>query len=198
MNGVPAIPLIPASGRTFRKLLRTACGLLPGVAMTCVLPGCLQSNPPDYQSLAQTPPMLDLNSADPSLLNVLDVDTTSGETIPFNIKVQSEDRGVGLIAVLYVDYGVAHVQQTETVATVPASTFSDTSRQISLNWTVPSGPVLSPGCHQLTLLVTHATNLPIRNSADVGLATWWLNVDDQPAGTNTLAGCPTTTGGGSK
>lgn len=167
--------------------------------MTCLLPGCLQAGPPDYKDPAQTPPVLDLNSAVPSVLDVLNVDTTSGETIPFNVQVRSEDRGVDLSADLYVDYGSSAQQVENAFATVPASTFSDTNREIRLTWTVPSSALLTPGCHQLTLLVTHATNYPvIRNSADVALATWWLNVDDDSQSPNTLASCPTTINAGSQ
>lgn len=166
--------------------------------MACAVTGCLVSGPPDYQDPSQTPPVLDLNKARPSVLEVQSV--KQGDSIDFNVPVRSEDRGVNLIAGLYVDYGSTYQFGTEPPP-VPASTYADTNRQIVFTWTVNN---VTAGCHRLTLLVTHEPNLiltnlqppVIRDPNDLALANWWMNVDDSPAGSNTLADCPPISNGG--
>lgn len=177
-----------------RSFFRLARRSLVSLGMIGLLASCLQSGPPDYQDPSRTPPLLDLNGASPLVTEIQPV--TTGETIPFSVRVRSEDRGVDLIAVLYLEYGLANQSPEASPVILPASTLSDTSRKIAISWTIP--PSVSAGCHQITLLVTHTTNFTSgvpNNLSDIGLATWWLNVNDNPPGTNTLAGCPTATGG---
>lgn len=145
------------------------------------------AGPPAYKDPTQTPPVLD--SITPDVAQVQS-SLTGGELFKISFVVRSEDVGDSLVAALYLDQKL----QQGTVLPIAASTF-DSPRTVNLNWTVPTG---APGCHALTLFVTHSKNTQLggyRDPADVALATWVLNVDDQtnaqhPDGTNTLAQCP--------
>ncbi len=183
--------LAPGRSARCRGFFRLARGSLSLLAMCSALAGCIVAGPPDYKDPTQTPPVLDLNGADPSILQI--IERAPGEQITFKIKVRSEDAGDDLIALLYIDYG-ATTQALEANQTIAASTFDDTNREVNFAWTVPN---IQRGCRQLTLLVTHTKHTSIlgpTDNNDIALVTWFLNVAD-PDGTNVLAQCPKTAGG---
>lgn len=145
--------------------------------------GCVLSNPPEYGTVKQTPPFLQLDGADPSIYFVSKIDPGAQS---ISIQVRSEDAGEELTARLYLDYdpsslgpdGGLPVLNEVGSRRLPPSTL-DTIRTISVQWTAQTA-----GCHQVTMVVTHTPNLdfdtnqPI-DTTDVAYATWWFNVDDQ-------------------
>lgn len=153
--------------------------------MVLALSGCLVSGPPNYHDPKETPPFL--SNETPVLEQVLSAYAGSSSTPPnqYNLtaNVRSQDvAGDGLIAFLYLDYGTTNQvrQPALWTWTGPAKTIDDTSRSVTLPWSAANQPT---GCHTLTMLVTHASNVTspkgvptISNLDDVALATWWVNI----------------------
>jgi hypothetical protein len=164
-----------------------------------VFTGCIVADPPEYQEPKRTPPILDLNNAEPSPYWVVVVDREDNlqpDNLVIKVPLRSDDQGERVWFGLHVDYK----SDDHPVAfqnPVPPSTIDDTSRSIGTTWAIdPSFP--SSGCHQLTLLVAHESSweyskqLPKIDAPkdDIAIATWWLNLD--PAGSDpfTLPRCP--------
>lgn len=156
------------------------------------------SDPPTYGQATQTPPVLYGNDARPSTLVVKNV--SAGETLDINVEIRSEDDGEDLQARLILNHSIAgdgpYIDYLlDAVPVDPGSLNDDKRREISTATELPSG--LPKGCHQLTLWVTHVSNLEARAKRDIATVTWWLNVDDDsttPETTNQLRNCPQNTG----
>jgi hypothetical protein len=165
------------------------------LAMTASLTGCLAPSPDDFPEPEQTPPYLNLVTADPPVGEILEVQTNDRK--PFSISVRSEDRGDPLWGFLYLDLGFENEAFTGALERVDPSTLDDPEpRALSFIWSVLN---VSPGCHQLTLLVAHESNfdladtlkpIPGKSQGDVAVVTWWALVDRIPAtpGTDCPAG----------
>ena len=123
-------------------------------------------------------------------------ETSPGVTIRFQVGVRSNDtslaEGTSQLTWKVYTYDPSQVQDLLLVNYLRASTFDDTSREISFEWAVNK----SDGCVPLTLEVTHLDNLEnvngesvVMDGSDVATATWWLNVegDEVP---NLLSDCP--------
>jgi hypothetical protein len=178
-------PVAP-KGRRFPKLWPLAWLSLGSLLMVIPASGCVVADPPDYGRTDQTPPLLLLALANPNLHEV--IPARSGDPLSVSVPVRSEDAGDPLVAQLFTNYKLAQ-QGLLQFREVDASTFADLEREIRITASVPS----RRGCQQLSLVVTHKSNLddanlPIR-AADTAIATWWVNVDDQDD-TNSLSACP--------
>jgi hypothetical protein len=166
-----------------------ACALL---AVCVAETGCLSAGPPDYKDPTQTRPFLLTEEAEPPV--GIQTGITSGEQIEITVPVKSEDRGDPLQGVLYTNFDVEGSNPIDVSAQpIAPSTFDDPNvRAYSYTWTVP-GVAPSPKCIKLTLVVSHKSNFVgdhPSNFADVALATWWFDVDDD--GTNAIKSCPQT------
>ncbi len=158
--------------------------------MLALGPGCLASDPPTYGRSEQTPPFLDMTQVNPDIYKVLVV--SSQGQVPINVPFQSEDAGESIKAVLILDYDptVPAGGNLQYVGDVAPGTF-DEVRKVSLSWVVPDIPS-SDNCHQLALLVDHAsafddnTNRP-KVSSKPAVVTWWVNIDG--AAPTDLTGC---------
>jgi len=171
--------------------------------MLAALPSCVIAGPPDYQDPGQTPPVLDLTKASFSVFSVLTATTgvsgTPATQFTFTVPVRSQDVGDdGLIALLYLDYGGSDAVRQPPLWTAGASTFDDTSRIVRLPWSAANQ---TKGCHTLTMMVTHASNVDFQTGEpvvsidppdDVAYATWWVDIDDDSTGQdpNPMSGCP--------
>jgi hypothetical protein len=162
-------------------------------AMATLLGGCVVADPPDYGRTDQTPPLLLLGLADPNVHEVLH--KKKGESVPFKVPVRSEDAGDDLFAQLFLNYKLEG-EDNPRFTRVRASTFDDQEREVRITWNVPA----RQGCQQLSLVVTHFSNLdegnlPIR-AADTAIATWWINIDDvddpvlDPENASWMGKCP--------
>jgi hypothetical protein len=116
--------------------------------------------------------------------------------VSFTVPVSSEDAGDDLIAFLLLDYDGGLIA-TPYVDEVSAGTLDDDpERMISIDWTVDS----VPGCHRVSLLVTHRGNLSfdgiraLNDERDLALAVWWVTVTPPPGSTDPLMPCPMATG----
>jgi hypothetical protein len=156
---------------------------------------CLVDDPPPYTAPSQTPPRLDYHDALPLLDQVIIAKT--GDTLNFSIPVASEDAGDVIQAFLLLDYSGGRATPLD-ADNLPPSTLDNTKRKLSLSWTVgiQGTAAPAPGCHRLTLRVTHRQNIKLDtfpdvvDSADLAEAYWWVNVDSDPTLGNTLVDCP--------
>jgi hypothetical protein len=149
--------------------------------MLCV--GCVLADPPEHAEAEQTPPILFANQAVPSVYEVLNV--SQNDRITVNVPLRSEDVGEGLLAELYVDYSITGSQVLQKAIVVGPGTFEDRQRAVGTYWDVPS----INGCHQLTLAVTHNSNLETRRLDDIATVTWWVNVSDTEDGSTKMKDC---------
>lgn len=159
---------------------------LLGVVAACSTMSCIWPEPPDYREPAQTRPHL-LNPI-PTNLQVLQV-SSGGEPVNFNVKLESEDAGEGLYAVLVLNYlmdgPLSGLEQTGVYVSAGRSDFS-------IRWPVPSR---APGaCEQLTLIIAHLSSfdsedtfLPT-NDEDVDTLTWWVDINGTEETVSTCGG----------
>jgi hypothetical protein len=136
--------------------------------------GCVLSDPPEYGTVKQTPPFLQLAKSVPTPFQVNPA--TINELSTVSVSVRSEDAGKPLRAVLFRNYD-PQSQQIDELASreIGPSVLEDDTRTASLRW-LP----LEEDCVQLTVLVTHTDNLTKDNEPidpeDVAYATWWFLV----------------------
>jgi hypothetical protein len=151
---------------------------------------CLFPAPPDYREPSKTRPSL--WGPIPAATEIQSV--SSGEFFDISVNVSSEDDGDDLVALLFLNYLVGTQRNTGfNLTSVKAGTLSE-ERHISMTWRIPEWP--SPGtCEQLSLVVSHFSNfdngLPI-NDSDVGVVTWWLDINDSKS---TISECAKRSGG---
>jgi len=161
-----------------------------------MLSGCLVDDPPPYPTAQQTPPRLDYAKASPGLDQVLV--TSFPDVVTFEMPVTSEDAGDELVAILRLDYD-GQVGDQVSFGHLPPSTLADTSRRVfSLPWVVPRK--LDPGCHRLTLRVTHLRNTDrnftnVLDTKDLAEAYWFANVNVTPENAGSLVDCPKASSG---
>lgn len=164
---------------------------------------CIVAPPPDSDEAIKTPPWLDLAAAVPSVYEVNHRSKIGEGTYleHLTVGVRSEDAGDRLVALLYENWNSENEEHVRTHYRNP-STFSDTTRSISVPWDYSASDHV--GCWQLTLLVTHFLNVDWEGKdpkpilyEDVALASWMFNIGDDPPGTVKLSDCPTNSGGGS-
>lgn len=197
-RGIPAVPgRLARPSHSLRSVIPLAWAVSAGVAAT----GCVLANPPDVQPPGQTPPILD--SADPLTEEIVGVRLDSSATsVPFRVRVRSEDLGQKLNSFRVFNYKTALESAFTDGPRPDASTLDDKTRFISFNVSVSE---LKLGCQQLTLLVTHQDNAlgdgKFVTTDDVAAVTWWIDAYTSgtlPTDRAKLASCPqptTTTGG---
>lgn len=118
---------------------------------------CLVTGSPDFSPPERTRPQLIAVTPPTEFIRPAFVDGAfQPETL--EAAVLSEDAGDDLEAVLLVDYGYLAPgdipwRDTAPVDTIAPGTLSDGPRPVSVSWTPRS--FIEPGCHTLTLLVTH-------------------------------------------
>jgi hypothetical protein len=171
------------------------------MAWTILTSGCIVAEPAPYEPPPRTPPVLDLWHTIPLVGTTIAVDLINDAeaddptSLSFTVPVRSEDHGEWLHYVLYLDYQLPGETKLGIDSRVPASTFDDEQRVISFTWRVER---IEPGCHQLSLVVVHdsswndSTDRPdsVLAVGDIGLATWWINVNPPPGEKYTLRNCP--------
>lgn len=164
---------------------RTWC--FAGGALLAALQGsCLATSIDDFPEPAITPPFLNGARSSPPLGQVLLVDPVTSPAIPFTAFVRSEDAGTELEARLVADW--PDTNGTLQVTRLGAGSFNE-ERLLSLTWdprapTLITGKPLEPGCHPITLVVSHQfnllTNIPARLE-DADFLVWWVFLADPAA-----------------
>jgi hypothetical protein len=170
-------------------------------AAPVLMAACLDSAP-NYGSGVQILPVFLSSRVDPPLHLIYEGDRLPGVSAPF----RSEDNGETLVAFLVLDFEPSDlssdIEASESDGrrrlvlavdeTLRASNYADTSR--SVEFLRYAGAVV-PGCHSLTLMLTHRSNwdfeaaLPA-NLDRVSSLVWWVNVGPDRTET-TIASCPT-------
>ncbi len=150
-----------------------------------MLSSCLVTSSPDFQDPARTRPFLlpDLASPDPRRVIVLDATTDRVELDGF---VVGEDAGSAVQPRLLLDYGTFDevlgkpFQDSVSGVDVPPGSLDGEPRKVSVVARA-SGFGLTPGCHRLTLMVSHkydeATGCP-SDLDDYDAITWTVLVCD--------------------
>jgi hypothetical protein len=166
-----------------------------------MLSGCLIDDPPPYVAPKQTRALLDGSNATPFLGQM--IIANDGDAIPFYIPFQSEDTDEDLHALLLFDYEAGQKGPDQVAfARVAASTLEDkNARAIRMTWIVRTGT--KPGCHRLTLRVTHYDNLlegdkggvDVIDKEDLAEAYWFANVNVPAAMANQPVDCPSASQG---
>jgi len=157
-----------------------------------MLSGCLVDDPPPLVAPQRTPPRLDYTKASPGLDQVMAIN--QGEVINFKMPVTSEDAGDGLAALLLFDYDGVDFLPLTIGSFLPASTLADTTlREFGIQWKVNGG--IDPGCHRITLRVTHVGNIrttifDLVDQSDLAEAYWFANINVTPENANSLVKCP--------
>jgi hypothetical protein len=176
--------------RAFQRARALARTSLFSVGMGSLLAGCLVAEPPNPSNPERTPPMIDFRNTFPLVTQITTVRGLASQE--FSVGVRSEDRGDPLFGLLFRNYSLEGEEYLK-LNRVPASTFDDTDRKLTLQWTVREE---LRGCHQITMVVTHLGNIDFRDPpepispADVALATWWLHVNPDPERPEDLGVCP--------
>ena len=156
--------------------------------------GCIVSDPPVFEEPEKTPPFLDLAAADPPIFEVLQ--RGPAQPVPINVTFHSEDAGTYLQAKLFLNFQTPLEEEQGSSILFPG-TFSE-ERTIRIAWTTPS--VTKSTCEQLTLQVTHVSNLDnltneLIDKSDVGLAVWWVEIQVEGSDPAALENCPRLGGG---
>ena len=166
--------------------------------LASMMSGCLIEDPPPYRQPQQTTPWLDLRLAVPFIDQVLVRDL--GQTVAFSVPFRSEDAGEGLVAYLVLDLAGDgnDAKRQVAIVEVPPSTLDDPDRDpLTFEWTITEQDVAKEGCHRLTLLVTHQSNisrnLVVDNPNDLSTAVWWANIGTDPLDSGMLQNCPDAT-----
>jgi hypothetical protein len=159
------------------------------------LSGCIVADPPQYEEPKRTPPILDLDHAEPSPYWIVVVEKKDGADLLVKVPLRSDDQGEKLWFAAHVDYKGNDVLLVS--LPIPPSTLDRPPREISASLDF-DGRVM-PGCHQLTLLVAHESSwdfvkgqpLPEAPDDDLAVATWRMNVSPNPTDDPfTLENCP--------
>jgi hypothetical protein len=157
-----------------------------------MLSGCLVDDPPPFTPPQKTPPRLDYRKAFPGLDQVFV--TSFPDVHTFEMPVTSEDNGEALTGALLLDFDGLDGQPLTPGSFLPPSTLADTSRRVlSLPWRVSNQ--IEPGCHRITLRVTHVGNtrttiFDVIDQNDVAEAYWHANINVTPENASSLVKCP--------
>jgi hypothetical protein len=151
----------------------------------------LVADPPTYQNSNRTPPFINLRETLPYVTRITVLH--SKEKTDFTASVRSEDQGMSVQGILFLDYSFAG-QRVISNGEIPGSTFDEDSRSLVAPWTPTES---DKGCHQVTMLVTHRDNVHypqgqvvITSSKDVAIVTWWVNVNPSDTDPENLGVCP--------
>ena len=159
--------------------------------------GCIVADPPQYEEPKRTPPVFDLNHAQPSpyWLVIIDRnDNLEADQLYVKVPFRSDDQGEKIWFALHVDFKTDDFVLWDLPQ--PPSTIDDTTRAITN--TKPVDAFIPGGCHQLTLIAAHesswdfARKQPLLQAPqdDIAVATWWMHLDPKPSDPYTLPDCP--------
>lgn len=171
---------------SFASIVSMAWRSLLTMGSALTMTSCLLPGPPDYQQAQKTPPIL--FDPEPPVTSVLLA--TSNVPVHINVGLRSEDAGDWIVGILYLNYLIPEREERTPGFTLVAPGTFDEQRDIILDWTPPERP--DPGtCEQLSLVVTHYSNLDADNrpidAQDKAVMTWWVDIN----GTlETLGQCP--------
>ncbi len=172
------------------------------LAFALLASGCLEISEPVKYEPTQSPPILVSSGLDPDPRGILLVGGDVGlAEFPITASVVSEDAGETVKVALYVDYGITNALEQPfryalpNFPELPPATLTDPPRPlIGVRWVSGAFPI-QPGCHRLTLVVTHefdtASGCP-QNLNDSSQVTWHFRQCDVGECPLALEDCPVT------
>jgi hypothetical protein len=135
-----------------------ALGLLASL-LPMLSSACLVTSKPRFEEPQTTAPFLVASSADPDLREFIKLEGDSPITLAADVVSEDGDRSIR--TALYLDYGLQNAELPDwpyAVAiagnTFAAGTMADGPRRVHQTF-IPSIYSLEPGCHTLTLVVSH-------------------------------------------
>jgi hypothetical protein len=148
--------------RAVRGLARRSLG---PCSLVLGLPGCLVTADPVSYEPAQTPPIIVSSGLDPDPRDILLIGGDMGVgRLDFTASVLSEDAGESVKVRLYIDYGMPINEESirpfrfswAFFSPLPPATLAEGARPLGedVEWVDGNFP-LQPGCHRLTLIVSH-------------------------------------------
>jgi len=164
--------------------------------------GCLLTGEPVSYEPTQSPPMIVASALNPDPRSILLVGGDEGlKEFGITASVVSEDVEEDVKVALYVDYGFTNAlnqpfrNALQTFPELPAGTLADGPRKLlGVRW-VDGLFSIEPGCHRLTLVVTHAFDAASgcpKNLNDSSQVTWHFRQCDVGECPATLVECPPT------
>jgi hypothetical protein len=155
---------------------------LCSVAMTPALSGCLDP-PPEYQVPDQVPPVIMTDNLVPATSSLNRPNT---EPVTFTVPFRADDAGEGLLGYFLVDIpsGKPRIQTPAVPINADPRPFAEqTDRSFSFPWTWSK--TVNPGCHILTLILSHRSNfdttngdVDVRDPTKAAYATWFFELSD--------------------
>jgi len=191
-----------SSGAVFPARAALARRSLFLFSLVVLAPGCLVTAEPNTYDPEPTPPILVASALDPDPRDILLVGGDLGlREVAISASVVSEDAGESVKAALYVDYGwmnpidLPFRHAIPNFVELPAATLADGPRPlVGVRWVSGVYP-LQPGCHRLTLIVTHAFDTASgcpKNLNDSSQITWHFRQCDVGDCAPVLENCPST------
>jgi hypothetical protein len=169
------------------RLILIGAGLVVG-GMTS---GCLVAPPPDFQDPTSERPNINAELAVPPLGQIL-IAERNGPSIPFTIPYTGQDAGEEVIVQFWLNWGLEDEIYISQIS-LDASP-EDVERTYQGTWQAKSN--LPTGCQQLTVLLSHESNVPNDSPfrpVDPNLVarlTWWVNIDVPEDQQQNLINCP--------
>lgn len=161
------------------------------LSLLLAVSGCLVDDPPAYRAALRTAPRISGLRAVPRLDEIITYPSNSTEPVTFSVPIVSEDAGQEIQARLFLDYSGSR-SDLVTLAELPASTLDEGERDLPVVWYPRPG--IAPGCHRLTLRVSHTSNwhglADLFDPSDLDEAYWFAKIYVDPTNINSLVDCP--------
>lgn len=182
-----------------RSLARRSLLLL---SLVVLAPSCLVTQDPVTYEPVQTPPIIIASALSPDPRKILLVGGDGGVSqFDITASILSEDGDQPVKIALYVDYGSKNALEQPfrfalpNFPELPPASLSDGPRKlVGVRWVSDAFP-LAPGCHRLTLVVTHAfdtvTGCP-KDLNDSSQVTWHFRQCGDGDCAESLDNCPST------
>ncbi len=163
---------------------RLSAGLAAAALAAASAAACLVTSPSEFVDPAlPTPPFLSADDAEPKLSRFVLIDDPTA-TRRFSTTVRSQDNLDPLEARLYLDYPTnaqANLLDQREIAPGTLKDPDDRPRSVELEWrpSVAGPTVVTPGCHSITMMVSHGFQAIDVNPAvdgDVDFLVWWVYV----------------------
>ncbi len=162
---------------------RASVGMVQ-VAWALASSGCLVLEPPQFDEVVTTPPLLLGANATPDLKTIPRVELAAQQKLQFNAEVLSEDGAQRVALVMLLDYGTEGPAGTPFVdnvgepRTLEPSTLAAGPRTTGLFDFFPRSHPIGPGCHSLTLFASHELDgfCPANLVSDSSQLTWIVEV----------------------
>ncbi|HVU02879.1 MAG TPA: hypothetical protein VHE30_14060 [Polyangiaceae bacterium] len=125
---------------------------------------CLDT-PPEYQAAIPVPPVIETSLVTPSTTAPVIV---TGDTIDFTVPFRSDDEGEALVAYFVWDLptggdGLDNIinNSVSVVDADPRPFAEQTNREVTFHWPWSSELKPGPGCHSVTMILSHNSNFQI-------------------------------------